>query len=262
MLPTGTVTLLLADVEGSTRLWETQPGEMAAAIALLDRTLCRRRRRPWRRAARRAGRGRQLRGRVRPRRRRGRVRLGSSSVPAGPDPVAHRRAHRRRAVARRGTTTSARPSTARPGCAISRMAGRPCCRAPPTTLVADQLPADAWLIDLGTHPLRDLPRPNGWCSCAIRTCAIEFPPLRAPKRAAHGTNLPVQLDQFRRAAATRSTELRGVLAGNRLVTLTGAGRRGQDPAGACRSRRTGRRIPRRRLVRRPGADHPSRTWSP
>ena len=24
-LPTGTVTLLLADVEGSTRLWETQP---------------------------------------------------------------------------------------------------------------------------------------------------------------------------------------------------------------------------------------------
>ena len=25
LLPTGTVTLLLADVEGSTRLWETQP---------------------------------------------------------------------------------------------------------------------------------------------------------------------------------------------------------------------------------------------
>jgi class 3 adenylate cyclase len=28
LLPTGTVTLLLADVEGSTRLWETQPEEM------------------------------------------------------------------------------------------------------------------------------------------------------------------------------------------------------------------------------------------
>jgi class 3 adenylate cyclase len=27
-LPTGTVTLLLADVEGSTRLWETQADEM------------------------------------------------------------------------------------------------------------------------------------------------------------------------------------------------------------------------------------------
>src|SRR5690349_23024739 len=38
-LPTGTVTLLLADVEGSTRLWETQPGAMTAAIARLDATL-------------------------------------------------------------------------------------------------------------------------------------------------------------------------------------------------------------------------------
>jgi class 3 adenylate cyclase len=38
-LPTGTVTLLLADVEGSTRLWETQPEQMTAAVAQLDRTL-------------------------------------------------------------------------------------------------------------------------------------------------------------------------------------------------------------------------------
>ena len=30
-LPSGTVTLLLADVEGSTRLWQTQPEEMTAA---------------------------------------------------------------------------------------------------------------------------------------------------------------------------------------------------------------------------------------
>src|ERR1700720_800252 len=36
LLPTGTVTLLLADVEGSTRLWETQPDEMTAAIARLN----------------------------------------------------------------------------------------------------------------------------------------------------------------------------------------------------------------------------------
>ena len=38
-LPTGTVTLLLADVEGSTGLWETQPDEMADAVARLDRAL-------------------------------------------------------------------------------------------------------------------------------------------------------------------------------------------------------------------------------
>ena len=39
LLPTGTATLLLADVEGSTRLWETQPEEMTAAFARLDHAL-------------------------------------------------------------------------------------------------------------------------------------------------------------------------------------------------------------------------------
>src|SRR6202162_6115790 len=40
LLPTGTVTLLLADVEGSTRLWETQPEVMTAAIARLNQVVC------------------------------------------------------------------------------------------------------------------------------------------------------------------------------------------------------------------------------
>src|ERR1700757_4105123 len=39
LLPTGTVTLLLADVEGSTRLWETEPENMTAALAELNRTV-------------------------------------------------------------------------------------------------------------------------------------------------------------------------------------------------------------------------------
>lgn len=39
LLPTGTVTLLLADVEGSTWLWETQPDQMTAALAQLNRTV-------------------------------------------------------------------------------------------------------------------------------------------------------------------------------------------------------------------------------
>ena len=36
LLPTGTVTLLLADVEGSTRLWETQPDEMTTALGIAE----------------------------------------------------------------------------------------------------------------------------------------------------------------------------------------------------------------------------------
>ena len=39
LLPTGTVTLLLADVESSTRLWETQPEQMTAAIARMNETV-------------------------------------------------------------------------------------------------------------------------------------------------------------------------------------------------------------------------------
>jgi hypothetical protein len=39
LLPTGIVTLLLADVEGSTRLWETKPDEMTAAVARLNQTV-------------------------------------------------------------------------------------------------------------------------------------------------------------------------------------------------------------------------------
>jgi class 3 adenylate cyclase len=39
LLPAGMVTLLLADAEDSARLWETQPEQMAAAIARLQRAL-------------------------------------------------------------------------------------------------------------------------------------------------------------------------------------------------------------------------------
>src|SRR5258708_6193667 len=39
-LPTGTVTLLPAHRQGSPRPWQTQPEEMTAAIARLDRTVC------------------------------------------------------------------------------------------------------------------------------------------------------------------------------------------------------------------------------
>jgi len=38
-LPTGMATLLLADVEGSTRLWETQPDEMTTALARFEQTV-------------------------------------------------------------------------------------------------------------------------------------------------------------------------------------------------------------------------------
>ncbi|MFZ0047790.1 MAG: adenylate/guanylate cyclase domain-containing protein, partial [Streptosporangiaceae bacterium] len=35
-IPSGTVTLLFTDIEGSTRLWEAEPGQMARALERHD----------------------------------------------------------------------------------------------------------------------------------------------------------------------------------------------------------------------------------
>ena len=99
LLPTGTVTLLLADVEGSTRLWETQPDELTAAFAKLDHTLVRvvdahHGVRPIER-----GEGDSF-VIAFPGQRRSGVRTGGAAVTAGTHSVAHRRAHRRGSAAR------------------------------------------------------------------------------------------------------------------------------------------------------------------
>jgi len=47
-----------------------------------------------------------------------------------------------------------------------------------TDLVADLLPDGAWLNDLGTHPLRDLPRPERVVQLCHPDICNEFPPLR------------------------------------------------------------------------------------
>ena len=131
LLPTGTVTLLLADVEGSTQLWESQPTAMTAAIARLNRTAveahCRARRRP----PGRAGRGRQLRGRIRARQRRGGVRAGSAAAPNWRRSSCASACTPAKCSCATRATTRARRSTRPPGCAIWRTAARPSCRRPP-----------------------------------------------------------------------------------------------------------------------------------
>jgi predicted ATPase/DNA-binding CsgD family transcriptional regulator len=88
-------------------------------------------------------------------------------------------------------------------------------------LVVDRLPADVWLTDLGTHRLRDLPRPERVVQLCHPDLVNDFPPLRTPKTVAD-TNLPVQLTSFVGRNA-ELTQLRELLADNRVVTLTGAG---------------------------------------
>jgi len=227
-LPTGTVTLLLADVEGSTRLWETQPDEMTVAVARLDQVLTdvvagHDGVRPveqgegdsfviaFARASDAVACALDLqRAPLAPIRLRvgihtGEVKLRSESSGVGNyiGPTINRTA-RLRDLAHGGQT-------------VLSGATEP--------LVVDQLPTDVSLTDLGTHPLRDLPRPERVVQLCHPDLRNEFPPLRTPNALVFH-NLPAQLTSF----VGRQAEIKGLreaLATNRLVTLTGAGGAGK-----------------------------------
>ena len=87
-------------------------------------------------------------------------------------------------------------------------------------LVAEALPEGTWLVGLGVHRLRDLSRPEplfGLCHGDLRQ---DFPPPRSLDVLPN--NLPTQLTSF----VGRGDELSavdGLLRGQRLVTLSGAG---------------------------------------
>src|ERR1700694_4906480 len=158
-LPTGTVTLLLADVEGSTRLWETKPEEMSAAVALLDSVLSEV-------IAVHDG--------VRP------VEQGEGDSFV----VAFGRASGAVACALELQRAPLAPIRLRIGVhtgevqlrdeanyigpTINRTArlrdlahgGQTVLSGTTEAMVLDRLPADAWLTDLGTPTARDLPRPE------------------------------------------------------------------------------------------------------
>ena len=92
-------------------------------------------------------------------------------------------------------------------------------------MVVDRLPAGAWLTDLGTHPLRDLPRPERVVQLCHPDLRNDFPPLCTAKTAV-SHNFPVQLTSFVGRGA-QMTDLEKLLVDNRLMTLTGAGGAGK-----------------------------------
>jgi len=92
-------------------------------------------------------------------------------------------------------------------------------------LVADMLPPDAWLTDLGAHELRGVPRPERVVQLCHPDLFNEFPPLRTLKNVAV-QRLPVALTSFVGREAELA-QVHEILTGNRLVTLTGAGGAGK-----------------------------------
>jgi predicted ATPase/DNA-binding CsgD family transcriptional regulator len=91
-------------------------------------------------------------------------------------------------------------------------------------LAVDHLPDGAWLKDLGHHRLRDLARPERVAQLCHRDLRVDFPPVRSLDAFTH--NLPVQLTSFIGREAEMA-QVHGLIAENRLVTLTGAGGAGK-----------------------------------
>src|SRR5271155_5056972 len=175
LLPTGTVTLLLADVEGSTRLWETQAEVMAAAVARFNQVVCDV-------VAAHDG--------VRP------VEQGEgdsfvAAFARASDAVACALELQRAPLApirlRIGVHTGEvqlRDEGNYAGPTINRTArlrdlghgGQTLLSGATEELVVDRLPADTWLTDLDSHVLRGVPRPERVVQLCHSGVTIDFPP--------------------------------------------------------------------------------------
>jgi len=223
-LPTGTVTLLLADVEGSTRLWESEPGQMTDAVARLDHALAEL-------VASHYG--------VRP------VEQGEGdsfvvAFARATDAVACALKLQRAPLApirlRIGMHTGEvrlRDEGNYIGPTINRTArlrdlahgGQTVLSGITEELVFDHLPAGAWLADLGTHQLRDVARAERVAQLCHADLRNEFPPLRVAKATAPH-RLPAQFTSFV-GREPEMAEVRQLLEEHRLVTLTGDGGAGK-----------------------------------
>ncbi len=225
-LPAGTVTFLLSDIEGSTRLWQDEPESMAHAVpehyALLEEAVA-------------------LHGGVRPVEQgegdsivaafsRGsdavaaaleiQRRMGAHAWPEGP-PLRVR-------VALHTAEAQLRDEGNYFGLALSRCArlrelahgGQVLLSRATHDLVVDRLPAGARLTDRGVHRLRDLGRPEHVHELLDGDAPQEFPALRSLD--ALPNNLPGQLTSFV-GRVTELREIQAALEGTRLLTLTGGG---------------------------------------
>lgn len=242
-LPTGTVTFLLADAEGST--WETQPGAMTAAAARLDEIFVAAI--GTHGGARPAGQG-EFDGFV-------------AAFMRASDAVACALELQRAALAPTSLRIGIHTGEAQlrddgnynNGPTINRAVrlrdlaycGQTVLSGSTYELVVDNLPADAWLTDLGTHRLRDLPRSERVVQLCHPGLCNNFPPLRGFETSV-AQHLPVYITSFV-GRAWEFDELRRVIDANGLVTLTGPGGVGKTRLAI-------------ELAYQIGADFPSGTW--
>src|SRR5512143_1826514 len=223
--PSGTVTFLFTDLEGSTRLWQAFPEKMQGALARHDEILRNAIESHGGRVIKTTGDGFHA-----------AFETGQNGVAAALDAQQallrasweEIRPHELRV--RMGLHTGEAEARAGDfyGPSLNRAArlmavahgGQTLLSTTTADLVRDQLPAQASLKDLGEHRLKDLVRPEHVFQLVHPALPSDFPPLRSVD--AFPNNLPVQITSF----IGREHELaqaRQRLSTSRLLTLIGPG---------------------------------------
>ena len=224
MLPTGTVTFLFTDLEASTRLWETHPEAMPAALARHDSLL--------RQAVEAHG------GTVVKTTGDGLHAAFASALAAAhaavaaqqaleaeawgdPGPLRVRAAlHTGEAELRDGDYYG--PALNRAARLMGAAHGGQILLSAATAALLQQ--ADLQLIDLGEHRLRDLAAVEHVFQLNTPGLRSDFPPISSLATYAH--NLPVQLTSFV-GREREMAEVKRLLSTTRLLTLTGPGGTGK-----------------------------------
>jgi len=228
-LPTGTLTFLFTDVEGSTRLWEAHPAVMRTVMARHDALLTEVFTQHDGVVVRPRGEGDSLFA----------VFVRASDAVAAA--LAGQRALATEAWGevgplrvRMGLHTGEADLRAGDyyGSAVNRCAriraaghgGQMLLSEATAKLVRGALPAGAGLLDLGRHRLKDLAEGEQLFQLVAQGLPDAFPPLATPD--AHPHNLPLQLTSFI-GREQEVTEVGTLLGTARLLTLTGPGGTGK-----------------------------------
>jgi predicted ATPase/class 3 adenylate cyclase len=229
LIPSGTVTLLFTDIQGSTRLWEAEPEPMTTALRRHDQIL---------RSAIEAAGGYVFKT------------VGDAFCAAFRTPQS---AITATVAAQRALTvedwTTSRPILVRMGLhtgaceerdgdyfgpVVNRAArleaaahgGQVLVSGATAELLADSLADGVRLRDLGPHRLRDLGRPEEVYQLETESLPASFPPLSSLDNPDLPNNLPTLVSAFV-GRERELAEVRELVTSARMVTLTGAGGSGK-----------------------------------